>query len=171
MYSINNILFSNFGIIPGRVDGSNIAVSGMLDMPERIGKSFHDWTGDAGIEPYVLQPEIRHGGRSINFAGYVVGADKASAYAALNLFYKELNSYDDLVTWLRLTARIRYISRKKQKPFPCNRDGLGLEFNLRNLSPQPPKGEFLWEWKWQGHMLTACRLRVWGCFSRRLKAI
>ncbi len=97
MYSINNIALSNFGITPGQITASNLAVSGMLDMPARIGKVYHDWTGEAGVEPYVLASEIRHGSRTITFNGFMVGEDKSSVYAMLANFYKELDSYKELV--------------------------------------------------------------------------
>jgi hypothetical protein len=143
MYSINNIAFSNFGIIPGRIYGSNIAVSGMLDMPERIGKSFHDWTGDAGIEPYVLQPEIRHGGRSINFASYVVGADKASAYTALNLFYKELDSYQDLVSLVTPYGTHQVYIKEKTEAISLQQGWVGLEIQFEEPIPPAPEGGVL----------------------------
>lgn len=89
MYSLNNIPFSNYGITPGRAEASNIAVSGFMDMPERIGKTFHDWTGEPGVEPYVLASEIRHGGRSISFTGLMEGNPES--------FYREIDSYKNLV--------------------------------------------------------------------------
>lgn len=97
MYKLNTIKFENFGLSPGRINASNIALSGMLDMPPRLGKTFHDWTGEAGIEPYVLPSEIRHGGRTLNFSGYFTGANKASVYGMMETFFRELASYKDLV--------------------------------------------------------------------------
>jgi len=97
MYSINNIAFSAFGITPGRITGSNISLSGMLDMPARIGKVYHDWTDEPGVEPYVSAADIRHGGRTIEFAGFMQGEDKANVYGMLETFYKELSGYTQLV--------------------------------------------------------------------------
>lgn len=97
MYSLNNIPLINFGITPGRVDASNIAVSGMLDMPARIGKIFHDWTGSPGVEPYVLASEIKHGGRTITFSGFLQGENRENAAAMLQTFYRELDSFTALV--------------------------------------------------------------------------
>lgn len=97
MYSLNNVPFENFGIIAGTVEGSNIALSGQLNMPARIGKTHHDWTGQKGCEPYVLQEEIRHGGRSLKFGGYLVALDKESALSTWNNFVREVDSYNDLV--------------------------------------------------------------------------
>lgn len=94
MYRINNIPLSNFGIIPGKLDDSNIAVAGILDMPARIGKTFHDWTGEAGVEPYVLPSEIRFGARTIGFTGFIVD-DHATAL--LQSFYREIDTWTALV--------------------------------------------------------------------------
>ncbi|WP_167597694.1 hypothetical protein [Leeuwenhoekiella sp. ZYFB001] len=98
MYTINNIAFETYGITSGRIDGSNIALSGQLDMPARLGKTFHDWTGEEGVEPYVLASEIRHGGRDLVFSGYVVATTKELAYTRLAEFYDAVKAYDDLVT-------------------------------------------------------------------------
>ena len=94
MYRLNNIPLSNFGIVPGKLDDSNIAVAGILDMPARIGKTFHDWTGEAGVEPYVLPSEIRFGGRTLGFTGFINGND---AKEQLQSYYREINSFSDLV--------------------------------------------------------------------------
>ena len=97
MYSINNIAFSAFGISSGRINNSNISFAGMLDMPPRIGKVFHNWTDEAGVEPYVAAGDIRHGGRTLEFSGYMTGGDKANVYGMPETFYRELSGYSDLV--------------------------------------------------------------------------
>ena len=140
MYSLNNIAFSNFGIIPGRVEASNIAVSGMLDMPERIGKIYHSWTGDSGIEPYVLASEIRYGGRAITFEGFLQAADKAAAYAALNLFYKELDSYQDLVSLVTPWSTHQvYIKEKTEVNF-LQQGWVRIGIQFEEPSPPTPEG-------------------------------
>lgn len=97
MYRLNNIPLSNYGISPGRVNGSNIAVAGMLDMPARIGKTHHDWTGQQGVQPYVLASEIRYGGRILIFNGLLKSTDKADALNKVRTFYSALGSWKDLV--------------------------------------------------------------------------
>lgn len=97
MYKLNNIPLINFGIHPGRINGSNIALSGMLDMPARIGKTFHDWSGEAGVEPYVLPAEIMHGGRTIHFAGLLKGVDRTGAATMARNFYREISAFNGLV--------------------------------------------------------------------------
>lgn len=97
MYSLNNIPLSNFGIIAGRAEATNIAVAGHLDMPERIGKTYHDWTDEKGLEPYVLAEEIRHGGRNIKFGGLLKAEDKASALSTLKSFYREIDGFNALM--------------------------------------------------------------------------
>lgn len=98
-YAINNIPLSNYGIVPSRVTGSNIALGGHLDVPSRIGKTYHDWTGEEGFEPYVRASEIRHGGRALRFSGFLVAESKALAYEQLADFYMLLRQLTDLATF------------------------------------------------------------------------
>jgi hypothetical protein len=79
MYDIKNISLYNYGFVPGQQPGSNIAISGMLDMPVRLGKTFHDWAAESGIEPYVSAADIAVGGfagRDIDIVGIIQGTDR-----------------------------------------------------------------------------------------------
>ena len=110
MYSINNIAFETYGITAGRIDGSNIALSGQLDMPARLGKTFHDWTGEEGVEPYVLASEIRHGGRDLVFSGYLVATNKELAYEQLATFYEAVKAHIVLNAHFVVDVTVRTVS-------------------------------------------------------------
>ncbi len=72
-YTINGVDISQYGIIPGRTDNSNIALSGWLDLPGRMGEICHEWAEEDGAEPYVLADEIDLAGIDIAFDGLIKG--------------------------------------------------------------------------------------------------
>lgn len=96
-YKLNGKELSDFGIIAGRAPNSNISVSGHLDFPKRMGKSFHVWDDEEGVEPYVSYDEIKFEGRDIKFHGYVEGTDKNDVMSKLYSFYDFLNNLNDEV--------------------------------------------------------------------------
>ncbi|WP_425628878.1 hypothetical protein [Cellulophaga lytica] len=96
IYKINNIPLRNYGIHNGRAINSNIALAGFLNMPERIGKTHHDWSDELGTEPYVLASEIKHGGRDLQYTGYIKGDSKEDCIQRLNEFYTDINQLTDL---------------------------------------------------------------------------
>jgi hypothetical protein len=97
MYSLNGLPLDTWGIIPGRAPGSNIAVSGMLDMPARIGETFHEWGEEDGVEPLVDAIDIRLGGRDIVFYGLIYASDREEATNMAYAFQTYLSSLTDLV--------------------------------------------------------------------------
>lgn len=79
MYKLKNTPLSDFAFEPGQQPGSNIGLSGFLNMPARLGDTFFDWAGEVGIEPYVSAEDISLGGfsgRDINLVGYIKGTDR-----------------------------------------------------------------------------------------------
>lgn len=87
-YYINNIDMQTWGIIPGQHrPGSDLAIRGAWDMPSRIGKCFHDWGHERGIEPYVSVDEIRFGGRDIDYIGLVQANSQNEAMRQLYDFF------------------------------------------------------------------------------------
>jgi hypothetical protein len=96
MYSINNISFNTWGVVPGRAPGSNIALSGHLDLPERTGKLFHSWGDEHGIEPYVDASEIFFSGRNLNFYGFIIGS-RYEVSLKLQELYSIFNDFTALV--------------------------------------------------------------------------
>ena len=98
MYKLNDIPLRNYGLRDGRASNSNIALSGFLDMPARIGKTHHDWSDELGTEPYVLASEIKHSGRTITYHGYMKGEDRADAIQRVSELYTDIGTLTDLVT-------------------------------------------------------------------------
>lgn len=77
-YKINNKPIEDFGLIPGRQSNSNIAIAGCWDMPARIGKVFHDWQDENGVEPYLREDEIFFGGRDISLYCWLSEGDRGT---------------------------------------------------------------------------------------------
>lgn len=97
MYKLNNIPLSNYGIYPGQAPLSNLALSGFLDMPERLGKTFHDWLDDEGLEPYVEADELFFGSRTITFHGLIAGTSQQDAVLKLREVYEDFGRLTDLI--------------------------------------------------------------------------
>ena len=97
MYTLNNIPLTAYGIYPGRANGSNLALSGFLDMPKRLGKTFHSWGDSYGVEPYVAASEIAFGGRVLEFNGMVKANNRADAIEKLQGFYNDIAAFTTLV--------------------------------------------------------------------------
>lgn len=50
---------------------SNVELVGHLDMPARIGKTYHEWPDENSVEPYVREDEIFFGGRDITIRAFI----------------------------------------------------------------------------------------------------
>lgn len=98
MYSLNNISFSDYGIRASLAPGSNVALSGMFDLPERIGETYQTWDDEDGIEPFVEEDEIFFGGRDLVFYGLIV-AEKNAAISKINRLKKDIKAFSDLVVF------------------------------------------------------------------------
>lgn len=91
-YTLNSVSLSTYGIVPGHISGSNIALSGCFDLPERISPTHYIWAEDNSIEPYVAADELFFAGRDIVFKGMILGANTVvnnylkSLYAAIQAF-------------------------------------------------------------------------------------
>lgn len=97
MYSLGNTDLSIYGFTAVRQDGSDAALSGFLDMPSRLGKTFHDWANEDGIEPYVSASEIFFGGRDLKLTGVITGTDLYDCNAKLAAMYAHFDSFSGLV--------------------------------------------------------------------------
>jgi hypothetical protein len=97
MYSLNNISLDTYGFIPGKQSGSNLALSGFLNMPSRIGETGFDWAGKTGIEPYVDAGDIFFGGRDLNLVGYIKGNDRSDCEYKRKGLSGLIDSFQDLV--------------------------------------------------------------------------
>lgn len=98
MYTLNNISLDDYGFIPSQSDGSNLAITGVWDMPKRMGKTYHDWTDKDGIEPYVAVEDIRFEGRDIQLVGLIRGSSELDAIQKTQSFYDMMDAITDVVT-------------------------------------------------------------------------
>lgn len=96
-YTLNAIDLTTYGIYPSQAPRSNIALFGHLDFPKRLGKAYHVWDDQDGIEPYVSQELIRWEGRDLRFYGYMNASNKLEALSSLKNFYAQLSGLNDLV--------------------------------------------------------------------------
>ncbi|MBB2148784.1 hypothetical protein [Pedobacter gandavensis] len=97
MYGLKNVSLTEFGFVPGIQDKSNLALSGFLNMPSRLGKTFHDWAGEAGIEPYVSADEIFFGGRDLMLSGFIQGIDRDDCESKRRGLIALIDGFTDLV--------------------------------------------------------------------------
>lgn len=96
MYKLNDILLSDYGIIPGRVKGEGIAVKGIFDLPKRINRTHFDWGDDNSVEPYVDTDEIFFGGRDLFFAGIIKGT-RIEVEANLKALHDAIDAFPNTV--------------------------------------------------------------------------
>jgi hypothetical protein len=97
-YTLNSVNLSVYGITPGQISGSNIAVKGCFDMPERIGDTYRSWGNENGIEAYVLADEMFFGGRDIVFEGFISGTNSViNAY--ISALKTAINAFTGLVVF------------------------------------------------------------------------
>lgn len=97
MIKLANIDLSQFNFVEGVMQGSNIAYTGILDMPARIGKTHHSWPERKGIQPYVNANEIRFGGRDIKLVGFIMGSDLKDCSLKAKGLFDLVDSFTDLV--------------------------------------------------------------------------
>lgn len=92
VYKLHGAALSSFGILPLRADGSNIAISGHLDLPSRRNKTEQLWGDQNGVEPYVAESEIMFNGRDITFNGIVKGSSRGNVDIKMLDFYDLIDS-------------------------------------------------------------------------------
>ena len=87
---------SQFGFFASQHPNSNIGLTGMCDMPNRLGKTYHSWADSRGVEPYVLSEEIIFGGRDIQLIGIIQGETKNITEANNSSLINLVNEFTDL---------------------------------------------------------------------------
>lgn len=97
MYNLGGFDLIEGGFIPIIQQESNIALSGFVDMPPRLGKTFHEWANEDGVEPYVLAEEIFFGGRDLRLHLMVTGSDQYECNSKVDALYSYLDSLTGLV--------------------------------------------------------------------------
>lgn len=80
-YRIDDLDLRTVGFVPGHFSESqNIAISGHLDLPQRIGKTHGTWAEHDGLEPYTRPEEIFFAGRTLTVVGHVFGDSRSDLY-------------------------------------------------------------------------------------------
>ncbi len=91
-YTLNSVdLTTTYGITPSHAPGSNIAMEGCFDMPQRTGTTYKDWGDNDGVEPWVGANDIMFGGRDIVFSGFLTGTVSA-INTKLQTFYTAIDA-------------------------------------------------------------------------------
>jgi hypothetical protein len=131
MIKLANIDLSQFGFIEGKMPNSNIAYSGILDMPARTGKTFHSWPERKGIQPYVNANEIRFGGRDIKVSGYIIGEDRKDVRLKAKALYDQIDSFNDLVDLTCKWGIYKVYVNSSIKPEKVGRRHFKIELSFR----------------------------------------
>lgn len=67
-YTIDGISLNDYGLTITKSEG-------LLDVPPRAGKTFHNWDGPEGIEPYISASDLNWSGRSLKLHAFYHGSD------------------------------------------------------------------------------------------------
>ncbi|MFC0185991.1 hypothetical protein ACFFJX_27580 [Pseudarcicella hirudinis] len=132
---LGGIDLSTYGIIPIQNGNGNIALQGCFDMPARIGKTYHEWQDENGIEPYVRSDEIRFGGRDIKLTALMAHEFENDLLRRLYQFYDAIQ-FNSLITletdygnydvYLKDEIKAEYYNRGLAK----NRDFISSAFSF-----------------------------------------
>lgn len=95
-YKLNSVDLADYGILPGQISDSNIAMSGIFDLPARTGTCFYEWA--ESIEPYVDSDELFFSGRDLSFAGIILGST-SEIKDKLKVFYSAVGLFSGLVVF------------------------------------------------------------------------
>jgi hypothetical protein len=96
-YFLNGKELSEYGLLPARTSDSNLALAGAWDMPSRTGKTHHVWPDGEGLEPYLLDKEIIHGGRDLIFNFHLKASSRETAFIKCNAIYNDIARFTGLV--------------------------------------------------------------------------
>lgn len=90
-YKLDNTPISEYGAIPSPI-GGHFALTGILDLPKRIGKTEHDW--GTSIEPFVQTEDIELDGRTLTL-NVSIRKNNLDAFKAACVACRELSfDYD-----------------------------------------------------------------------------
>lgn len=83
-YKIDNVSLSAFGAHSTNASGEKIALSGLFDLPKRIGATEYDW--GTSIEPFVEASDIELDGRSLVLNTVIKGNTLSDLHTKLTEF-------------------------------------------------------------------------------------
>ncbi len=96
-YKLNGTPLASFNVRAAQHRPSTMALRGAWDMPARIGKTYHDWGNDKGVEPYVASDEIRFAGRDLDLLVYIKAHNKNNALRKAYELFADMDLYTDVV--------------------------------------------------------------------------
>ena len=102
MYNLGGTDLSIFNFTPTVEAGSDVALSGFLDMPSRLGKTSHNWASEDGEEPYISAADIALGGfsgRILVLIGVIRGTDQYDANDKVNALHALIDSFTGFVSF------------------------------------------------------------------------
>ena len=91
-YTLNSIDLSTYSLIPIQGSDTNIAITGMYDLPARLGQTEYDWADGDSVQPFVDTEDLGFAGRDIVFT-CMIQDTKIGAATKLNTFYTALSSW------------------------------------------------------------------------------
>lgn len=131
-YKINNKPIEDFGLVAGRQNSSNIAIAGCWDMPSRIGKVFHDWKDENGVEPYLRADEIFFGGRDISLYCWLAERNRGGFVGAIQSLYDYIDTLQGSVFPLSSEFGIWDVQLLEASPVSYLNQGFGnIELRFR----------------------------------------
>ena len=100
MYKLAATDLSTMYFTPLRQDNSDVALTGFLDAPARLGDTYYSWASEDGFEPYVSAADIASGGfggRDLSLIGVVQGASESETRNRVEAIHKLIDGFSDLV--------------------------------------------------------------------------
>ncbi len=84
MYKINDTDITTYGILPSPSSPGDLALSGALDFPKRLGTTEYNWGNET--EAFVDAEDIEFDGRNLTFRGFLKAADRITFLAKVEAF-------------------------------------------------------------------------------------
>jgi hypothetical protein len=97
-YTLNGVDIRRYGLYPARGEGSNVAIAGCWDFPQRINKAYYDWGENNGIEPYLEPGQIFFGGRTITLYVVLLASNRNDATYKITNLYRNIDAFSGLVS-------------------------------------------------------------------------
>lgn len=146
MHSLSGTDLSVYDYTPIRGSDTDVALTGFLDMPARIGETGFEWAGEDGIEPYVSADDIQLGGRDLTLTGVITGADHYDCMNKVNSLYALIDTFTNLVPFVHpLGSHSVYVNKAITGDYLGNTGtgGVGVKVIIPMREPVVPITETL----------------------------